>query len=330
VAYFRAVVEQVERVPGVVSAAVIDYIDFQAEDDFAGILVPARDSRPDAYAREEWRRVSERLFETAGMPIVQGRPLQSGDFTGIPRAAVVNEALAAKHFGGRDAAVGEYLSTSDERYRDLEIVGVVGDVRSLGPASPSPPMLYVPNQGSPRGTQGLYVRVGGERPLDYAGAVRDAVGRVDPSQPITDIAPMSERVGSWVAIPRATRSLVTALAALALALSAIGIFGVVAYAVRVRRSELGVRLALGASPARLERAAITAVLPVLAAGVGVGLLTGTAAARSAGTALVGVSPLDPTSLFAGVVAVGAAVLLATWLPARRIARIDPTEAMRAD
>jgi ABC-type antimicrobial peptide transport system permease subunit len=190
-------------------------------------------------------------------------------------------------------------------------------------------MLYAPNQGEPRGTVGLYVRVAGD-PMSYAPAVQDAIWSIDSRQPITHVAPMSFWVDQWVAIPRATRGLVVSLAALAWLLSSLGVFGVVAYAVRTRRAELGIRLALGASPDRIEVDQLKAISPVVIAGVGGGLVLGVFAARAAAQILYGVSPLDPLSWGGAVLAMAAAAFMATYLPARRAGRIDPSEVIRTE
>jgi len=329
VSYYRQVVQAVEEVPGVTSAALIDYIPFEGEDDFEGIEFLDRALQPTERVREEWRRVTEGVFETAGMRVQEGRSFTSEDFEGMPRAAVVNEAFARKHYPGGDA-VGRFLNTGNDHYQGLEVVGVVADVRSRGPASPAPPMLYVPNQGEPRGTVGMYVRVAAGSPMGVVEPVREAIWSVDPSQPIARIFGMSDVVAQWVAIPRAVRTLVSGLAALALLLAAVGVFGVVAYAVRSRTAELGVRLALGASPARLAREVLLRAVPMVALGLGAGLGAGYLAARGARAVLYGVAPLDPLSMGVAVLAMAGAAIVATWVPARRIAGIDPTAAIRSE
>jgi len=328
IAYFRAAVEAVEAIPGVRRAGVTDYVDFKAEDDFARVYFLDRSFQPMSDTREEWRRVDEGLFEAAGMTMGEGRSFEPDDFTGDPRVAIVSATFAAKHYADR-SPLGQFISTHETNYRDLEIVGVVRDVRSLGPATSPPPMLYVPNQGSPRGVQGMYVRVAGD-PMTYATLVRDAIWSVDSSRPVMDIEPMATLVNNWVAIPKATRALVLGLALLAWMLSAVGVFGVVAYAVKVRKSELGIRLALGASPDRLERDQLRDISPVVVLGIGAGLMLGLLAARAAGAVLYGVSPFDPISLTAAVGVMAAAAFVATYLPARRAARIDPSEVMRPE
>ncbi len=328
VAYFEQVTQAVGQIPGVRNAAVIDYVDFLAEDDFARVFLLDRELQPRTSVREEWRRIDDDLFATAGIAVREGRAFGPEDMVGTPRTAVVNEAFAHKHYPSGNA-VGQLISTHDSTYQELRIVGVVADVRSLGPSTPPPPMLYVPNQGSARGTLGLYVRVEGD-PASFTVPVRDAVWSVDPTQPIIDVVPMAGLVESWVAIPRAARSLVVALAALAWLLAALGVFGVVSYAVRSRRAELGVRMALGASPRRLERDQVVAAMPVIILGVGLGLIAAIVAARSARALLFGVDPLDPVSILGGVAATTVAALVATYLPARRAGRTDPRTVLSAD
>lgn len=326
--YYRRTVDAVQAVPGVQAAGVIDYIDFQAEDDFARVYFLDRSLQPTRDVREEWRRVDEGLFDAAGMDIISGRGFRSDDFVGAPNVAVVNQAFAEKHWPGQ-SHIGALLSTHDATYRDMQVVGVVRDVRSLGPAAPPPPTLYVPLQGNPRGTMGMYVRVAGDV-IGYVPALQEAVWSVDSSQPIAGVWPMSAFVDAWVAVPKAARSLVLALAVLTLLLAAVGVFGIVAFLVRTRRSELGVRLALGASPDRLERDQMNAVLGILVVSLAAGVLVGVGAARAAEGLLYGVPPLDPISVIVAVLATTSAALLASYLPARRVGLIDPAEAMRAE
>lgn len=322
-AYFEEVVARVEQLPGVESAGMMGYVDFQAEDDYARVYFLDRELQPVRDIREEWRRVDAGLFASVGMRIASGRTFDPDDFQGTPRSAIVNQAFATKHYPDGDA-VGQLVSTHNARYRDLRIIGVSVDVRTRGPASVAPPMLYVPLQGDPRGTQGLHVRVQGE-PMAFAESVRDAVWSVDPSQPIHWVSPMTQWVSMWVAVPRTARALVSSLAGLAGVLATIGIFGVVAYTVRTRRKEFGVRLALGASPRRLERDQLHAIGPIIVLGLAAGTVIGIAGASAARALLHQVEPTDPLTLGVALTVMGAASLCASLLPARRAGRIDPVE-----
>ncbi len=328
-AYYRRVVEAVEELPEVRSAAFIDYLPFLGEDDFAGIdILDARRER-DRELREEWRRVGEGLLETAGMRILQGRPFDSDDFRGAPRSAVVNESFARKHFDDGEA-VGAFLTVHGEPYEEVEVVGVVADLRTLGPGASAPPVLYVPQQGGPRGSQGLLVRTEEGREMALAARVQDAVWSVDPSQPMAGMAPMSTMVDAWVAVPRAIRLLVMGVAAFALVLAAVGVFGVVGYAVRQRTTEFGVRVALGASPERLRRSVVLEAVPWVGLGVGSGALLGVLAARAADALLYGVRPWDPWALAGALVTMVGVALLAVWLPAQQASRVDPARVIRPE
>ena len=327
--YFREVVEAVEAVPGVERAGTIDYLPFLAEDDFARIYFLDQELRPVRELREEWRRVDDNVLEAAGMRMVVGRWFGSEDLDGPVRSAVVNASFAQKHYPDGDA-LGQLLSTHDENYRDMRIVGVVADVRSLGPAAPAPPMLYVPQQGNPRGTVGLYVRTSLSEPMALGSIVREAIWSVDSSQPVIDVVPLQEMIDEWIAIPRAARTLVSALAALAWILSVVGVFGVASYAVRSRRGELGIRMALGASARRLTSEQIRAMSPVLVVGVGGGLLLASALGTASKALLFGVTPLDPLSLLGAAAVTSVAALAAAWWPARAVSRIDPAETLNAE
>ncbi len=327
--YLREAVEAVEAVPGVERAGTIDYLPFLAEDDFARVYFLDQELQPVRSLREEWRRVDAHVLEAAGMRMVRGRWFTTEDLEGTVRTAVVNASFARKHYPDGDA-VGQLLSTHDENYRDMRIVGVVADVHSLGPTAPAPPMLYVPQHGNPRGTVGLYVRTSVPEPMVLGARIREAIWSVDSSQPVIDVVPLQEMIDEWVAIPRAARSLVSTLAALAWILSVVGVFGVASYAIRSRRGELGIRLALGASARRLTSEQVRAMSPVLVTGVGGGLLLASGLGILSRAFLYGVEPLDPVSLLGAGLATSVAATAAVWWPARSVSRIDPAETLNAE
>ena len=144
--YFRLVLAAVEAIPGVRRAAIKDYRPFEGEDDFMGIRFPERPPVPrGAGVREEWRRVSEGYFETTGMRLISGRIFTPGDFRGPPRSAVINQAFAAKHYAGQDP-VGRRLALAEKGYDDVEIAGVIADVRSRGWPSRRRPWCMCPTR----------------------------------------------------------------------------------------------------------------------------------------------------------------------------------------
>ncbi len=325
--YFRLVLAAVEAVPGVLRAGIKDYRPFDGEDDFKGIRFPERPPPPRGTGvREEWRRISEGYFETTGMRVVRGQPFTAGDFIGTPRSAVINQAFAAKHYPGQDP-VGRRLVIAEKGYADVGIVGVVADVRSRGLTERPPPVLYVPYQAAPRGHVALFVKVSGE-PTAYAGAVRDAIWSVDAIQPVLPLIPFGDVIARSMAIPTMMSRIVTVMALVALTLAALGVFGVVAYAVRARRHELAVRIALGAPPERLTRELVFGYAGMLVVAPAIGLAAAALGLRGLRGVLHGVTPHDPLTFVAAWTVVGMVALLAVYVPARRLSRLDPARVIQ--
>jgi predicted permease len=326
--YFREVARRIEQVPGVVRAGATDYAPFQGEDDFMGFRLPDRaPPEPGRSPREEWRRVTEGFFEAAGIGVRRGRGFEGADYEAPPSVALVNEAFAQKYWAGADP-IGRRLEVALPEYGLLEIVGVVEDVPERGPALPPPPVFFVPLHGHPRDNMAIFVRMESD-PLQSLEEVKEAAWSVDSSQPIDRIFPMTALVESAVALPRLARDLVSRFAAIALGLSALGLFAVASYAVRTRRPELGIRLALGATPPRLQLELVSELALLASVGLSVGMLLAVGAASLASALLHGVSPLDPGSFGAAAAVVAGAGLISTYVPARAIARIDPARSIRA-
>ncbi|GMR14076.1 MAG: ABC transporter permease [Gemmatimonadota bacterium] len=320
--YFRQVIIAVEALPGVERVGTNDYRPFEGEDDFQGVRFPERPTpEPGRGPREEWRRVSEGLFDAAGMRITRGRGFRPVDFEATPNAVVVNEAFAAKHYPGQDP-VGRRLTVTEDGYRDVEIVGVVADVLSRGPAVAAPPVLYAPYQAAPRGHVSLFVKVSGD-PMSYGPAVREAIWSVDSRQPVLSMIPLEEVVRRSMAVQTMMSRVVGAMASATLILAALGVFGVVGFMVRSRTRELGVRLVLGATSGQLERGVVAGMLPILGVSVFVGLFLSVVTSRALRSILFGVSPVDPIAFGSATLIVAVMVLLATYLPARSVSKVDP-------
>lgn len=326
--YFREVTRRIEEVPGVVRAGATDYAPFQGEDDFMGFRLPDRSPpEPGRGPREEWRRVTDGFFEAAGIAILRGRGFEPEDYEVPPAVAVLNEAFGEKYWPLSDP-VGKRIQPALSAYGLLEVVGVVEDVPERGPALPPPPTFFVPLHGNPRDNMAVFVRFEGD-PIESLEAVKEAAWSVDSSQPIDRVFPMTALLESTVVFPRLARNLVSQFAAIALGLGALGLFGVSSYAVRTRRPELGIRLALGATPRKLQRHLVTELARLASIGLSLGILLGVGAAFVARALLHGVSPVDPWSVGGAAAIVAGAALLSTYLPARAIARIDPSRSIRA-
>jgi ABC-type antimicrobial peptide transport system permease subunit len=208
------------------------------------------------------------------------------------------------------------------------VVRVVDDIRYEG-ATGTGDAVYAPlTQGWSRGLN-LFVRTAGD-PNEVTSRVRAALRSLDPGVPLEDIAPMQDRLMASIAQPRHWATLLGGFAAAALVLASVGIFGMLSYTVSTRRREIGVRMALGARQAAVVGMIVRRGLAHAAAGTALGLVAALVATRSVGTVLFGVTPHDPRTLAEVTVALLVVALVASWLPARRAAAIDPVDAIRLE
>jgi putative ABC transport system permease protein len=290
-----------------------------------GILIDGRPMPTSAAdAVVTWyREVSAGYFDAIGMRIALGRGFEPGE-TGP--AVIINETFARRHFPGEDP-IGRRLRW------DLEapwstIVGVVADARVQGAREPTRVELFIPYwQYSERGTT---IVLAGPRAARFAPALRDAVAAVDPNLPVANLRTMEDVLRDRLGQPRFLATLSGAFAAVALLLAGIGIYGVMAYAVSQRTSEIGVRMALGSTVGGVFRLVVGDGLRLALLGIAVGLGLAVIVARWIGALLYDVEPTDPlalgvTALVLLIVAVGASIV-----PAWRASRVDPMVALRAD
>jgi predicted permease len=272
--------------------------------------------------------VSPGYFETMGIPILRGRSFRRED--AVPDAApvaVVNETMAQR-FWPRGDALGRSVQLAGTPIR-MEVVGVARDIAYYALGEPPRPYLYMPAGRTPLSSTTLHVRATGD-PAALVSAVRRAIREIDPKVAVYDALAFVELRRSALLPRRILASAATAFGTLTLLLAAAGVYGLTAYAVSRRTREMGVRLALGASPADITRLVVRQTLTV----VGVGLLVGSAAAAASGRALeswlVGVTPFDPPTYAALASLMILAALAAAWIPARRAASISPVESLRAE
>jgi putative ABC transport system permease protein len=271
----------------------------------------------------------------------RGRVLAASDAAASPRVAVINESMA-RRFWPNETPIGKRVALSIESLRfdrpnapprldfegsAREIVGVVADVRASAIADPAIPALYVPFAQRPVADLTLAVRTTGD-PTRLVNPIRAAVRALDPDQPLSSTAAMSDIVAASVQQPRDRTALIGVFAFVALLLAAIGVYGVMAYAVTERTREIGVRVALGADAADIVRLVIRGALGMTAVGVGLGLVGSFMAARLLGSLLFGVAATDLPTFVAGAAMILGVAALASWLPARRASRVDPALALR--
>jgi putative ABC transport system permease protein len=277
------------------------------------------------------RQVTPDFFSTLGMPVQRGRGIASSDQPGTTKVLVVNQTLAKRFFPNEDA-VGQSISLgwgSDTTGDLRQIVGVVGDVRSAALEDAPEPTVYVPIMQAPYQNLSILVRTNAE-PSSLAAPLRAIVRELDHEVPVYSVQTMEERVASSVGRQKFYATLIAIFAGVALVLSAVGLYGVIAYAVSQRTHELGVRVALGATGDRISRMVIGEGLALTAVGAVIGIGGSLLAGKLVTSLLFGVSALDPATLVGVIAVLGAVAAVASWLPARRAARVDPLTAIRGD
>jgi len=267
------------------------------------------------------------------IPILRGREFTVRDTLSAPRVAVINDALARRHFAHGNP-IGARVAFQKDAPVWYQIVGVVGDVKHRGLDAPDRPELYVPARQplfANWTVRPMYVvvRTDGD-PLGAVGVVRREIARIDADQPISDVRPMAGRIERSLAARRFNTVLLALFAGLAAALAAVGIYGVIGYSVTERTHEIGVRLALGATRRDVLAMVIRQGMAMAAIGTAAGVAASLAAVRLISTFLYGVGAVDPAAFTAIPLLVMAVAFAACYLPARRATRVDPVFALRAE
>jgi putative ABC transport system permease protein len=323
-AFLDDVLVQVAAVHGVSSAAAIEMLPVTRAKRAGSVT--AKTERGAASLEAEPRVVSPDYFKTMNIGVVLGRPFTRSDVWGAPHVAIINEALARRVWPDANP-LGQHIRFENEEFR--EIVGVVGDVHSYAIETSPEPQVYTPYSQSSLVPQQLVVRTAGDRDALIT-ALRQQIHKVDARASAENIQPLSEHVAASIAQPRFQAWLLSVFAASAFVLTAVGIGGVVAYAVSRRKREIGIRIALGASRRDVIRAVLTPSLLAVAVGLAIGLGATLLLGRFVRAFLFEIEPHDPVTLAAVMTILGATALAAAWLPARRAARIDPMVALRAE
>jgi putative ABC transport system permease protein len=275
-----------------------------------------------------------RMFRAFGIPLKRGRLLGEGDVSSSPLVAVINETAARLYWSGDDPIGKAIRYYPRETSPPIQIVGIVGDVRSEGARAPAPPAVYVPLEQAPRPPyegrmMTFVVRVAAD-PSEVVGSARAAVASIDAGLPLANVRPMTEVVADTANQPRFTTIVMAFFAGAAFLLAAVGLYGILAYSVEQRIREIGVRVALGAARRDIFRLIVGNGLGLALVGVIVGVPAALAVTRMMGGVLTGVTSTDPVTYIAVVALLSASAFLASYLPARRATRVDPLVALRTD
>ncbi len=328
----RALVEKVQALPGVKSAAVISRLPLSGGNIGYGIDIEGRDtSRPNVGPGMQGaglRSVSSDYFVTMGIPHLAGRMLTDRDDEHAQPVALINEQMAKNFWPGQNP-IGRRFKPTAPGGAWTEIVGVVGDVRHTSLDKPADPEFFVPFAQNPASQLNLAIRTAGE-PATMAAAIRALVNSIDSDQAVYNIRTMEERVSESVGQPRFRTWLIGAFAIIAMALTAIGVYGVMSYAVVQRTREIGVRMALGAQYHDMITAVLRNGLRLAFIGLAIGLAGALALTRVLKSLLFQVSPTDPITFIVAALVLVAVALLACWAPAHRAATVDPLEALRCE
>jgi putative ABC transport system permease protein len=294
---------------------------------------------PEDYIATGLRAVGPDYFAALQIPVLAGRSFTDRDRDRSRPVAIVNQTFIRRFFGGdiqKALSARAQLGTLPDDEREtpiMDIVGVAGDTRQVFDLE-AQPIMYVPYLQRPiEVIGGLYrgltivMRTDGD-PLALAGGLRAGVREVDPDQPLARVRTMEEAMTESVAQPRLRTTLLTVFSMVALALSLIGVYGVMAYAVSERAHEIGVRIALGAAPGDIRALVVREGFKLTAAGIAIGLLGAWVASRALTTLLFSISPTDPSTFASAAAGLALAAVAATYVPARRASRIDPVVLLR--
>ncbi|MEW5983742.1 MAG: ABC transporter permease [Acidobacteriota bacterium] len=294
------------------------------------VVVEGFDAGPDTDTGSRYNEVGPGYFTTLGVALLSGREFTRADAAGAPKVAIVNEQFTKKFNLGR-AAVGKRMSTGRRDAStplDIEIVGVVPDMKYSEVKDPVPPQFFVPyRQDEETGFMTFYVR-SALPPEQVLAAVPKIMARLDPNLPVEELRTMPEQVRENVFLDRLITILSTAFAALATLLAAIGLYGVLAYTVSLRTREIGLRMALGAGPAQVRQLVLHRVLWMTLAGAAVGVAAAAGLGTAAESLLFEIAGYDPLVLAGAALALSVVALGAGYIPARRASLIDPMGAIR--
>jgi putative ABC transport system permease protein len=330
-AFFERVLERVRALPGVRAAGFTSALPLTWEGGSSGFTPEGVAPRPDVPWSANNRVVTSGYFEAMRIPLRRGRLFQDADGAHAPLVAIVNETMARKFWPNQDALGKRFkFGDSGDKTPWLRIVGIVGDVRQMRLNDPPRQEMYFPYWQAKDNwmvLRDLAIHTSGD-PLRLAAATRQAVWSIDKDQPVSNVMTLDDLLDQEVAQRRVQAALLGGLAALALILACIGIYGVLSYLVTQRTREIGVRVALGASASDVFRTVAGQGMTLAGLGIAAGLAGALALSRLLGSLLFGVRAGDPLT-YAGAIAVfGMVALMACYFPARRAARVDPMITLR--
>jgi putative ABC transport system permease protein len=335
--FYQQMIERVATQPGVKSASAVNFLPLSGWGDYCNLDIAGRPAPPpDQPFTAQYRVADWRYLQTMGIPVKAGRGFASSDGPDAQGVVLLNEALA-KLYWPREDPIGKQIrihlpptrSPWQPVARDswLTVVGVVQDVREWEWGEEKVAQVYLPYAQNPSRIMRLVVRTEGD-PAPFTPTVRHAIEGVDPNQPVTEIRTMDEFLVAAVSQRRLSMLLLGSFAGIATLLAAVGIYGVMAYAVTQRSHEIGIRMALGAEPADVLRMVVGDGMRLAVIGLFFGIAASVVLTRYLESQLYGVKATDPTTFVGVVLGLAAIAVAACYFPARRATKVDPLVALR--
>jgi predicted permease len=333
----NSIADRLAAIPGVTSVGFANAMPMEGiESNWDAIIIEGK-SMSEVTPLRLFKYVGPGFFRTAGTRIVAGREFTWTEVYGLRPVVIISENLARQLWGTPSAALGKRLDSYGTAWH--EVVGIVQDVRENGVQEKAPAIVYWPSM-----TEGIYgphsfdaersvtfvIRSDRAGTQGFLGEIQQAVWSVNSSLPLASMRTMQEIYSQSLARTSFTLVMLGIAGAMALVLGIIGIYGVISYAVSQRTREIGIRLALGAEKSRLRWMFVRSALVLTGIGMAIGLTAAAGLMRLMSSLLFGVSPMDPLTYVSVLIILGASAVLASYLPARRAAAVDPVEALRAE
>jgi putative ABC transport system permease protein len=334
IAFFDRLLPRLRAIPGVESVTTAWPLPLSGSNNVSSFDIEENPQPEGQQPDSPMRIVGPDYFKTMGIPVKQGRGFEATDqFKSLP-VVVVNERFVRKFFPGQTAIVGKHIKPSwgigDEKPLMRTIVGVVGNVKHRTLNMEFTPEVYLSASQIPMDTMSIVARTNVSNPAAITSAVRNELAAVDRNIPLVRVRVFEEYLSRALARPRFNAMLLSIFAGTALLLTAIGIYGVMAYSVSQRTNEIGIRIALGAGKNSIFRLVVGQAMTIVAISLAVGLAGAFAATRLLNSLLFGVGASDPVTFAAIVLLVSVVAFIAAWVPARRATRVDPIIALRAE
>lgn len=324
--FWRQFEERVMALPGVEAVGATSELPLGGQYDDDPFHIPGRSYGPSEFDDAQFRPVTPGYLSAMRIPLIAGRWIDEHDDSSAPGVVVVNQAFAKKFFGAGEV-IGQPLQLMGDTQKTRQIVGVVGDVRGIALNEPDWPEMYVPYVQFAPGTISVVVRAAGD-PMNLAAALRAQTTAIDKNITLSAVGSMDKVLSESVSQPRFSSQLLGTFALLALLLAAIGLYGLMAYAVTQRRTEIGIRMALGATREDVLKLILRHGSRLAMMGIGIGLIASVVASRLLSSMLFAITTRDPETYVVIALLLIAVALLACFIPARRAAKVDPMVALR--